>query len=61
MKQSQIVFSLALTNYLIGKGFSIIEVKYHKSKNNEAVFFFNDSSSLQEAILEYVKFNSKVS
>lgn len=57
-KQTQIVFSLALTNYLIKNGFHVVEVKFHKSKKDTAVFFFENSKELQEAIAKYIKFNS---
>lgn len=58
-KQSQIVYSLAMTNYLINKGFHIIEVKFHKYKQNTTVFFFENTQELQDAIADYIQFHKE--
>lgn len=53
----KIVKNPQLTNYLIEKGFNIIQVKASNKDRNKTVFVFKWSKELQKALDEYM--NSK--
>ena len=50
-----VVRSLAMTNYLVRKGFDIKKVDDNKANPEFKVFLFADSQELRDAMSEYIE------
>jgi hypothetical protein len=53
MKTRQVVMTIGLAKYLLGQGFSIIDLDFSKRGTNTAVFIFSYSEELQSAMDTY--------
>ena len=53
MKKRQVILSVDMAKYLIGKGFSIVDLDLSKKDGKSTVFVFDYSEKLQNAMDYY--------